>query len=412
MEHIGRWTRVVQALGVLVSSATLFMGADGSCGGGGGGGGGGQPPDPGHDPGYSPAFSSTEVAPGVTAYDVVRYFAPVWYQDVDFGPNGVDGKADVITNVDYDTELRHNNNWNNLGTYQVYSYLYGALVATDTHYFLSFSHYHPRDWEYICTGLFTECHEGDMESIRIIVKRDTTGYGKVILVATGAHGEKYFWSNPGDGVSKKKEDLNGKIDYESDSGSIADAFDATHAHTRIYSQERGHGPIACRANENEPLFGWFGFFEGVRCQGKSGEKGFHQGNGIIYKHYEQTPEPYSKEQAQQNLVVNYAMIDYFIDLWPHRFNMGSGELFRTSDSLLYQGARGAPFLFAKPIGVKYDGAQFINDSTGGNAAWGGDLGGGKPGDAFFDPAYEFTQLFNFDHPVSMSYTYNPYIYPN
>lgn len=399
-------TNLLKAISVAFAGILFIHAEQGSCGGG--GGGGDTPGTPGNGSGYIPAIDNTIMAPGVTGYDVVRRFAPVWYQDVDFGPNGEGGRGDVITNVDYDGDTQHNNNWDNLAKHDLYAYLYYALVATESHYYLTFSHYHPRDWELICSGLFTECHEGDMESIRIIVKRDSTGYGKVVVAFTGAHGEKYAWSNPGDGVSKKSKSINGQMDFESDSGAISNTFDNTHSHLRIYSQERGHGPIPCRANESQPTFGYFGFFEGVRCKGKSGETGFNQGNGIIYKHFEQVPDAYTKAQAEQNLVVNYALIHYADYPWAWRQSIGSGKVFRSEGKFQYKGARGGLFTLPYEIGYKYDGDQFVNDSTGGNAAW-NIKEGGNQGDAFFDPAYAFGNLFNFDHPVSLNYTYEPYI---
>ena len=47
-------------------------------------------------------------------------------------------------------------------------------------------------------------------------------------------------------------ELSGRVDFESDAGEISSGFDPSHTHVRIYAQERGHGPIPCRAREDEP----------------------------------------------------------------------------------------------------------------------------------------------------------------
>ena len=68
--------------------------------------------------GVDPADSEdarVEPPPGPTLAEAALYFAPVWYQDTaNGGPDGEGARADLPTRVDYDGDLVHNNNWDNL----------------------------------------------------------------------------------------------------------------------------------------------------------------------------------------------------------------------------------------------------------------------------------------------------------
>ncbi|HTM20778.1 MAG TPA: hypothetical protein VL172_09730, partial [Kofleriaceae bacterium] len=191
---------------------------------------------------------------------------------------------------------------------------------------------------------------------------------------------------------------------------IQDAFDDGHTHVRIYTQEHGHGPIPCRAIEDEPALGYFGFGPGgVRCSGADGEPGYRDGTGITFVPGD-APVRY-QESFTAGARVGYTLINDEATLWQWRHLLGAGKLWRDDSAMTYSGARGAPeFAFPEEIGARYDPQQFINDVSSGSAPWHEQQPGSSDGDLFFDPAFAFPLLFSFDHAVASAYGYNPYIY--
>jgi hypothetical protein len=56
------------------------------------------------------------------------------------------GRQDVPTNIDFDGDLVGRNNWEHFDRYRLLPTVYYAVVATETHLFLSYHLFHPRDW--------------------------------------------------------------------------------------------------------------------------------------------------------------------------------------------------------------------------------------------------------------------------
>jgi hypothetical protein len=359
-------------------------------------------------PGSVPPEDLTEVAPGVTAHDVAVRFSPVWYQDAgQGGPDGYGPRQDFVTVSDYDGDLKHDNNWDNLGSHDLYAYLYYALVATETHYFLTVSQYHPRDWEMFCTGLFTECHEGDMETVRIVVKRDQSGYGSVVLVHSGAHGMDWYWTGV-PGATDEGSAAGPPVDFEDDAGNFSEVNDESCSHVRVYVQEGGHGPIPCRAAIEGG--GGIAFITGIHCAGNAPyDSGFLGGDGFVFRYTDGTPAIFDPAQAASSEPVSYGLVPYEATLFLWKADLGDGHMFKSDGAFYYDGERGFPFSCAGPIGSQFDPEQFLNDLSSGNPAWSADWKGSHNGDPFFDPAIAFAMLFDYDHPFSTDYSFNPYV---
>ena len=367
------------------------------------------PPPPSMGP-YGPDM--VELEPGRTVLDIATLYAPIWYHDsATGGPDNLGARADFPTSVDYDADLQHNNNWDNLVSTVPWSFIYYGLVATSTHFFLTYSHYHPRDWELICTGLFSECHEGDMESVRIVVRR-VPGPEEVVAVQSHAHGDDYYWNTETLAATSGGVSVEGFVDFEDDVGGISPIPTATHTHLRVYAQEYGHGPIPCRAWESEPFLGYLGFGpSGIRCQGVPGEPGFSSGSGFIL-FPDNIPVPYNASYTS-GMTIGYGLLNDEATLWQWKDQIGTGMLWRMDGAFTYVGGSGDP-MFTTPaaIGARYDVDQFINDLTTGSAPWRVSTPGTNEGDMFFDPAWGWLQLLTFDHTIDPVYTYNPYIYPS
>ena len=85
--------------------------------------------------------------------ELAYYWAPVWYQDTDSAAY----RADYITNFDYDGNWVGNDNWDNLDLYPLNATIYYSILETETHWFIGYYDFHPRDWS--TSGLFQ--HEND-----------------------------------------------------------------------------------------------------------------------------------------------------------------------------------------------------------------------------------------------------------
>lgn len=364
------------------------------------------PPDP-EDPEDPPSAPAPE--------ELLRRFAPVWYHDTATGgPDGEGARADYYMPFDFDGDLRHDNNWDHLPGAALEATIYYAFLATDTHYYFTFSQYHARDWAPICTGLFTECHEGDMESVHLAILRggEDGGDDTLIAVVTSAHGRDLVWA---DDPSRFANGVSGPLDYESDRGEWSATFDATHSHVRIYTQAQGHGPIPCRAREHEPRGGFFGFLpRTIGCPGSPENRGFHGGDGIVFRYRDGAATPYrAGMDGDPSIAHDYQLLDYETHLWPHRFEIGSGRLFTgdPDELVLYTGARGDPaFHIAEPLGTRFDSEQFLVDNSG-VAAWSTELEGSNRGDLFFDPAFAFSARLGIEPPLSGAYSVHPYLFP-
>jgi hypothetical protein len=150
--------------------------------------------------------------PSFSREDLADYYAPVWYQDVDSS----DPDAEYITNFDFDNNWDGDDNWQhqNDGEYSLNAYIYYSVIETESHYFIMYADFHPRDWgevgsallectsEYIslcapAIGFF--CHENDMEGALVAVrKKDGEPYGEFHLMATVFHTGFTFYPDSSD----------------------------------------------------------------------------------------------------------------------------------------------------------------------------------------------------------------------
>ena len=351
-----------------------------------------------------------EIEPGRTVLNVALQYAPIWYHDVaNGGPDGLGPRADYPTNVDYDGDLQHNNNWDNLVSSIPRSYIYFGLVATPTHFFISYAQYHPRDWEVVCTGVFTECHEGDMEAVRLVVERGPTE--RVVAVTSEAHGSDHLWTTENSTVSRRQggPQIDGLVDFESIEGDIGDVATSTRSHVRIFVQAHGHGPIPCRASDYEPTFGYLGFgINGVRCTGAADEGDFPGGDGIVFVPAHDSVAFVTAQTSGQR--VGYQLLNVHTTLWQWRDHIGNNELWHSGSERTYWGARDTPaFAFDQPLGVRFSADQFLNDQISGNSLWSETRQGSNWGDMFFDPAYAWAQLLAFANGIDDNYVYHPYV---
>lgn len=131
---------------------------------------------------------------------IATRYAPVIFQHVD------DAAQDAFTKFTYDGDSYGGNNWDNIYTHPLNSFVYYAVTRTDRHYFVYYFLYYPRDWcqtGYPCdfSSRFSDAHENDLEGILLVVDRDqnrsdpTFPEGRVVLMEAQFHGGYRAYKN-------------------------------------------------------------------------------------------------------------------------------------------------------------------------------------------------------------------------
>lgn len=156
---------------------------------------------------------------------LARHWAPRIYQDTDTS-NQV---ADYITNFNFDGDYNGKNNWENLERFPtVAAYVYYAVSETETHYFVHYALFHPRDWH---EWLAADMHENDLEGISLAIEKDGS-FGRLVAMETMAHDQFYQYRAVPE-VEAGSETVDGEVQL----------FDKSHP--RIFVEAKGHGVYAC-----------------------------------------------------------------------------------------------------------------------------------------------------------------------
>ena len=96
---------------------------------------------------------------------------------------------------DYDGDWRGDNNWDNLQAGSSQAFVYYTALETETHWFLIYNLFHPRDYSDTCApGM---CHENDNEGLILAVRKDGSDNGKLDAMETLAHNRIFSYvANP------------------------------------------------------------------------------------------------------------------------------------------------------------------------------------------------------------------------
>ncbi|HVJ14235.1 MAG TPA: hypothetical protein VM686_02295 [Polyangiaceae bacterium] len=185
---------------------------------------GAAPPDVNGSNATQPVFDRSSAAQRAVQEDLARHWAPTFYHDTDDSYY----VGDYITNFDFDGDYKGRNNWENLDHRRsVPAYVYFAVSETDTHYFLNYSVFHPRDWH---EWLEPDMHENDFEGVSLVLRKDGA-YGVPVAMETLAHND--FWQYGGDGIEPGTQDLEGPIPRDRD------------GRPRVFVEAKGHGIYGC-----------------------------------------------------------------------------------------------------------------------------------------------------------------------
>lgn len=332
---------------------------------------------------------------------VAEYYAPEMYQDVDVGTTP---EGDLIVKANGDGDWTMTNNWDNLLLlYDPYNaWVYYQAWETDSHYFISYQFFHPRDDKTLGS------HENDMEGIVIVAKKDGTlfnglEYGSLKVMETLAHDTYYQYSTSGSGVTTAADNIDATI--------LLTSTIFGPEHPRLYIESKGHGVCA-----HEPFLYCNGAFMGPGGPNSD----FPGGDGLIYSYTGVATSP--PTNYGDNPVAGYALWSFLNDMWPYRLNTLNGNIDTTPTEIIYDqfydyvpagGRPDIPLALTRADGTisgAFDGDSPGNDNA--KPPWGQAAGNGPVNKGMWgiDPAYVFSVRLNFNDPAySLNYIANPYL---
>lgn len=351
---------------------------------------------------------------------LAAHWAPVLCQDMDSD----NYRAEYITRFDYDGNWRGNDNWNHLNGFDLPGAIYYWVTETQTHYFIGYAFFHPRDWS--SKGILQ--HENDLEGILVTVKKPLlpvgkddfdvkkeNEFGQFVALSTVAHLD--FWNytdkdeaaGPSRSVTNNYEKVNGDVDF------VSDDFGW---HPVLYVQSEGHGVYANKSGEGVGILGdhvtdypkvfddnkvtdwrganWNGIVKPPRSGRVTTSYDTNDWNdGIIY-HYEGVADVPGRanQTAKNQLPHEFQVVGYNLvsmqELWDRRDDWET-----TKETYDHYGT--------------FDGTNGSPDSASAPWSWNdNDDGPVYPLDFFYDPAYLVDRYFDGLGAFSHVYTGNSY----
>jgi hypothetical protein len=299
--------------------------------------------------GSTPAPEPTDAAqPPASHEGLVRHYAPVIQ-------HGVATDQDFITGVEFDGDWVSNNNWENQPAGDLSAHVYYSVAETETHWFLFYALFHPRDYTDEPCEQSEGCHENDMESIQLVIRKDGTSFGQLQAMETLAHSRIYL--------------------YPADDSVKGNALD-TGSQVRM---EEGH-PLV-----NVETYG----------HGIYGKRIILVPHTVVYRAGDEAQVPEDLKDKD----VAYKLVPIYDTLWQHRDEIGPGLAF--DQPFDYRGVT---------LAAAFDGEDYGEDRA--NTPWGYDQATGETllrGDWFLDPAKALLYHASFEGDFSTDYLHNPYL---
>jgi hypothetical protein len=348
------------------------------------------------------SLSSNLASYGSEDFDrqIAAAFAPTFYQSL-----GSQSRFDFITNFDFDGDWRGDNNWTNAANprFPLPAYIYYSVAETETHYFVTYAVFHPRDYkggdqngialsEAIEKGIellggkdptglsnqVTLAHENDLEGVLVVAEKRGKSLhdAQVQYVETTAH--------------------NRFLKYVSDKLTMQgfEPIRLNGQHPELYIEPRGHGILSNLSDRGRNQDGRF----------------------LIYSY---TGKPSDPVKESNNEKIGYTLIPIYSTLWSQALLGESQTYALTNDytklltAVRINYSKGANLKsLAGNTTVKL-GSAFRGSIGGKNRAlapWGWfDLTErDRPiGEWFFDPAGTVKRHFRLEESFSIKYTHAP-----
>ncbi len=310
-------------------------------------------------------------------------YAPFIYHAVDL----TEGRQDLPTRVDFDGDLRGDNNWENLPDYTLPPVIYYAVLESHSHVFISYHIFHPRDWSWFFVGLH-ETHENDGENLQVVVDKAT---GQVVLLYTQAHYWGFVYPRPGAGFAPGEADFRGELLLVDELGRP----DPQGRHAAVFVESGGHGIYGALDKCSEVH---------IDAQGVTQ----FTGAGMIFRPASPGVQP-TEPAIVADQVVGYALESSRRKLWPL---LRAGQL--TGEGRLLDGAVPLDSTYlAVPVPRYYEGDRYSGPfgPDRGISPFALDFGfcAGTVGALYFDPAQRYRDMLQVPEPWSLEYLGAPFL---
>ena len=309
-------------------------------------------------------------------FPLAAHYAPFIAQETWFNP-----KADYLSRFDYDGNWKGDDNWENLSKGSSQAFVYYAAMETETHWFLLYNFFHPRDYSDIC--IVGTCHENDNEGLILTVRKDGTEFGRLEVMETLAHNNIYTFTND-TSIQKGVHDIDGRLDLHEGVRPI------------IFIEAGGHGVFG--SSYKASLF--------------SAEKmDFTQNTGVTYIYKNRAERP--KYANDRN--VGYALLPIYDEWFPKGFRETDEANETFENFFVYEPFGNRPRAKAKFISGAFKGRTASDNMAKPFWAWHDRRTRDKKvlntGQWALDPAYAISVNLRFpaDKPVSLRYIFNPYL---
>ncbi len=307
---------------------------------------------------------------------LVEHYAPFIAQETWFNP-----KADYLARFDYDGNWKGDDNWENLEKGSSQAFVYYAAMETETHWFLIYNFFHPRDYSDIC--IVGTCHENDNEGLILTVRKDKSKFGKLEVMETLAHNNIYSFTNDKD-IKKGVHDIDGKLELYKGVQPI------------IFIEAGGHGVLGSDHKTS--------FFSAEKMD-------FKQNTGVTYVYKNKAERPTHSNDRN----VGYALLPIAAE-WQMK---GFQETDMSNDTFenffVYEPFGNRPKAKAKYISGAFKGRTASDNMAKPFWAWHDRRTKDKKilntGQWALDPAYSISVNLKFasNKPVSLVYIFNPYL---
>jgi hypothetical protein len=296
------------------------------------------------------ATPTAVVTPGTPASheDLARHYAPVVRQ-------GAASDQDYITAADLDGDWIGNNNWQNQPTGDRTAYVYYSVIETETHWYLFYSLFHPRDYTQKPCAESDGCHENDMESVQVVVVKDGSSFGRPVALETLAHGHIYLYRFD-DSIKRGALRVRGRVTQEE-------------SHPIVWVETYGHG-IHGKRRRLRP-------------------------STVVYRVGDVAEVPDGLDDEH----VAYQLVSIYDTLWQHRDEVGPDQAF--DQPFDYRGHL---------LPYSFDGDDWGEDKA--NTPWGYNQEIGDTlsrGDWFLDPARAVAFHATLEGAFSTRYLHNPFL---